>query len=206
MSRENGAILLTGVNCVGKSTLARELAAEFPGTTAVHASEELREYFGNIDRDTQDRISVDEHRAGIASHLVSVIKERLASYVHVIYDTQLVALKPGPGLQFEYTWSDEYSPYISKAFMLAARPSDILRWRKEDALSGGRERIVDEDAIGRHQDTNLSAWRELVARGALPLDSQILSNSEGGLALVKHSIKTAILAPTSRVHKGAKET
>jgi nicotinamide riboside kinase len=189
-------VALMGVNGTGKSTLSDRLAVKLPKTGVIHASQELRELFGGISREQQNKMAIEDRLGEIATHLTSVFDRGLNDNDRVLFDTQLLVANPGEERKYESAWSDRYSPYLASAAMLLATPDTISRWRREDGIRTGRMRDLSQANIAQDQQANLDYFNELVKNGALPATSEAFHNEDGKVAQIEQDLADHIMATT----------
>ena len=181
--------MLTGINGVGKTTLADQLAAELPNTAAIHASQELRNLFGGISREQQERMKLEDRLAEMVMHFTVLFDRGLNDNDNIIFDTQLLIPTSGEqGVYYESAWSDEYTKYLGQATMLTAHPRDIRTWRERDEKLTGRKRSLSEEDIEQHQNMNMHEFTDLLDRGAIPANSQIIKSEDGQLEKAKLAV------------------
>lgn len=189
-------VALMGVNGTGKSTLTDRLAEKLPKTGVVHASQELRELFGGISREQQNKMSIEDRLGEMAAHLTGVFDRKLNDNDRVLFDTQLLVASPGEERKYESAWSDRYSLYLASAAMLLASPDTISRWRHEDGVRTGRMRDLSEANIAQDQQANLDYFNELAETGALPASSEVFHNEDGKIAQVEQDLADHIMVTT----------
>lgn len=172
--------MFMGVNGVGKSTLVEGLAPHLPEAQVVHASAELRKLFGGLSYAELEQIDPVEKLQRRADHFTQLFREVHRRSGLVLMDTHLlVAIRQGPDVRYENTWSPNYSEFVRGAFMITADPVDIRARRERDIAATGRVRDINERNIRHDQELNVQEFESLVASGELPLSAELQHNAEG---------------------------
>ena len=196
MSEPDGLYLLMGVNGVGKSTLAEELAATCEGARVIHASQELRRMMERLDNQLAEQLTNEEKLSMRVAHLVDLFRTAREVRGIVFVDTHLLLpTREGESVTYTNFWSDGYIPYVTKAYMLTAHPADIEARRRADQIATGRVRDLSEDNIRLDQEANVNAFMQLVYRGAVPPGSSTLKNATGLMRLASAVVMGTILSP-----------
>lgn len=180
MTSPEGVYMFMGVNGVGKSTLTDMIGAAFPDALTIHASKELRRILGVATREELEELSPEEKLSRRTTHLLDLFRQAHVDHRLVLLDTHLlVPIRKGESVRYENTWSDEYTDYVSGAYMLTADPKNIKDWRELDTTTTGRKRDLSVENIELDQQLNVSEFAALVDRGALPEGSQVIENRAG---------------------------
>jgi len=180
MANPEGVYMFMGVNGVGKSTLTEMISAAFPDALTLHASRELRRILGVATREELEELSPDEKLSRRTAHLLALFRQAREDRQLVLLDTHLlVPIRKDGAVRYEDTWSDEYTGYVSGAYMLTADPTNIRDWRELDMATNGRRRDLSIENIGLDQQLNVDRFTVLIDRGALPSESQIIENRAG---------------------------
>lgn len=191
MSKPSGVYMFMGVNGVGKSTLVEGLAPHLPEARVVHASAELRKLFGGLSYAELEQIDPVEKLQRRADHFTKLFHEVHSQSGLVLMDTHLlVAIRQGPDVRYENTWSPNYSEFVHGAFMVTANPADIRTRRERDIAATGRVRDIDEFNIRQDQELNVQEFESLIAAAHIPSNAEVVSNDEG----LAHQLGELVLA------------
>jgi adenylate kinase len=177
--------MFMGVNGVGKSTLASDVATAFPDALRLNGSAELRRLFGGVSREELERLDPAQKLGRRAAHFLELFRRATADHKLVLMDTHLlVPIRSDDSVRYENTWHDGYSAFVAGAFMLTADPRDISAWRALDQERTGRTRDLAAENIAIDQELNVAEFRTLIDREALPPNSQIIENGDGLLPYI----------------------
>lgn len=194
MAEPDGVYVCMGVNGVGKSTLTNMLAAAFPNALTIHVSQEMMRILGFTTREELNNLNTKEKLARRTKYLMEVFQRARSDHRLVLIDMHLmVPIREGDAVRYETTWSDEYTNYISGAYMLTAEPVVIRDWREHDAKNTGRKRDLSLDNIMIDQQLNIREFSDLVNRKALPRESEIIENQPGLIHEIGDMLVTRIL-------------
>lgn len=185
-----GVYMLTGVNGIGKSTIVDQVAATNSEVIPMHASKELSALFGGITREEMESLRPEDKLAKMVMHFTTQFDNALTDNKAVLLDTHLlVPIRKENSVIYEDIWSDAYTPYVSSAAMLSARPSDIRAWRLRDETNTGRKRNTNIVDIQSDQDQNIARFKSLRDTGSLPEMSKVIENNHGSLRLTRLAIE-----------------
>lgn len=185
-----GVYMLMGVNGIGKSTIVEQIAAANPEVIPMHASKELSTLFGGITREEMESLRPEDKLAKMVMYFTAQFDDALTDDKAVLLDTHLlVPIRKENSVVYEDIWSDVYTPYVSSAVILSARPSDIRAWRLRDEVETGRKRNTDIIDIQSDQDQNVARFNSLRKTGSLPEASKVIKNNHGSLRLTRLTIE-----------------
>lgn len=185
-----GVYMLMGVNGVGKSTIVDQIAATSSEVIPMHASKELSALFGGITREEMESLRPEDKLAKMVMHFTAQFDNALTDNKAVLLDTHLlVPIRKENSVIYEDIWSDAYTPYVSSAVMLSAKPSDIRGWRLRDEANTGRKRNTNIVDIQSDQNQNIARFKSLHETGSLPETSKVIKNDHGSLQLTRLAIE-----------------
>ncbi|MDO8579364.1 MAG: AAA family ATPase [bacterium] len=180
-----------GVNGVGKTTIAHAISALSSEVRYISGSGLLMKAFGDVTRETLERISHSE-KMRIMEPTFQAAFEICSGARFAVLDSHLVVpIRRDGTVLLENIWSQNYTPYIERAYMIIAPPKEILERRVKDAEQDGRKRDIDISHIERDQETNIRIFEEVVQPICY---SQVIHNGSNDLCEAVTAIKKELFA------------
>ncbi len=150
---------LFGINGVGKSTLARRVAAAIPRSTHMSASETLRDAFGGITRAELERIDPARKRMTMRAAMAEAFRAHRDAAL-VLCDAHLVVPIRSAG-EVRHEHMEGYACFMKHACYVTAPLNRIRAQRISDAAETGRIRHVCPEAMAQDERINAAAFKEL---------------------------------------------
>jgi adenylate kinase len=164
---------LFGINGVGKSTLAREIATQHPGTTVISSSELLRTAFGGVTRECLEQADPLAKQAALHGALAEAFHRHAAAPL-VICDMHLtVQLGAADRWHYEHMWSPSLAPFAAAFFCVTAPMAQVIARRSAD-LANGRKRSLCPRAAIEHDHVEREDFRRYFRHEAT---ARVVNNS-----------------------------
>lgn len=164
-SAEEGTVknvcFLFGINGVGKSSLARAMAAAIPGLGIVSASEMLRAALGGVSREQLERLDPSEKEIAKRTATLHAFHSHRAAPLIVCDMHLIVPIRSMSSLRHERMWHPAYDAHAATLCYVTAPFDRIKERRRRDLDSGERIRSLCPVEIIQDEDINKSAFREL---------------------------------------------
>ena len=153
---------LFGINGVGKSTLARAVAAAVPGASLVSSSETLRNALGGMTREELELADPKVKQEMLRKSLLRAFEERKHSSVIFCDKHLLVPIRTEGSLRYECMWDDSYDDHARSLCYVTAPQESIAERRQRDIISGERVRRCSSiDEITLDENMNHEAFTGL---------------------------------------------
>jgi len=153
---------LFGINGVGKSALARGIAAAIPGASLVSSSETLRNALGGMTREALELADPQIKQEMLRKSLLRAFEERKHASVILCDKHLLVPIRSESSLRYECMWDEAYDEHAHCLCYVTAPQESIAERRRRDIISGERvRRSLSIDEIIHDEKMNHEAFSGL---------------------------------------------
>lgn len=158
---KRNVVVFFGINGVGKSTITSALNESIFNSEVIQASSVLLDALGITNRQALEELAPDKKMAIKIPALIKKFKGVAKNNLDLLDMHLLVPIRKGKSLIYEDVWSDDFFPYLLKAYFIYAEPSSILIRRSEDFKMTGRKRNMSLEGIESDQEVNLKRFSEI---------------------------------------------